>query len=140
MNFTDPPILIGGKALQLYKIRKSGYDTDYIISKRDYAKLSKLYPPFDFPPNTPGIKIKNKDGETDYFLHINGLDYNYFLKGAKKKGKLLVASIPDLIVLKAVTGFYEDPKFDLIPDPKARKKAFNDLTLLIASMGQFSPA
>ena len=140
MDFTDTPILIGGQALQLYKIRKSGNDTDFIISKRDYVRLSKIHPPFDkFPPNTPGIKIKNGGVETDYFLHINGLDYRYFVKNAHKKGKHLLASIPDLIVLKAITGFYEDKKFDLIPDPKARKKSFDDLGLLVASLGVFAP-
>ena len=41
-KFKYPPILVGGKAMEYYNLRKTGHDIDYIISKYDYNKLSKI--------------------------------------------------------------------------------------------------
>ena len=43
-KFLDKPLLVGGKAKEFYKVRKSGADIDLIISSRDYDALSKIYP------------------------------------------------------------------------------------------------
>lgn len=101
--------------------------------------LVATYGRFSFPPNTPGVKVKTPSGETDYFLHICNIGYNQLKPRAVKIGMKLVASKMDLIVLKAVVGFYEDKKYDLIPSPKARGKAFKDLEILVASLGNFAP-
>ena len=38
-KFKNPPILVGGKAMEFYGLRKAGDDIDYIISNRLYMKL-----------------------------------------------------------------------------------------------------
>ncbi|MEI6296889.1 MAG: hypothetical protein WCO84_04570, partial [bacterium] len=43
-KFTSKPLLIGGKAKEYYEIRKSGVDTDLVVTENDYLALSKMYP------------------------------------------------------------------------------------------------
>ncbi len=43
-EFSDKPLLIGGKAMEYYGIRKAGADIDFVISERDHERLKKEYP------------------------------------------------------------------------------------------------
>lgn len=135
-KFSKPPILIGGKALEYYGIRK-GHDYDFIICKKDYKELLKKFKTNKkvFPSNMVGVQ--DAKNNVDYFAKILIFDYEYFVKHAKKLGKILISSKEDLILLKAITGFYEDPVNDDIPPPSARKKSFADLEKIIASYGRF---
>jgi len=55
-KFKYTPILIGGKAMEYYNLRKTGDDIDYIIHKSDYEKLSKIINPNEYMPiQTPAI-------------------------------------------------------------------------------------
>lgn len=43
-TFKTKPLLIGGKAMEFYGLRKAGTDIDFVITHVDYASLSKMYP------------------------------------------------------------------------------------------------
>lgn len=133
MQFKHPPLLIGGKAMQYYKLR-NGRDYDYVIHQDDYRTLVKKYGPHDFPPNTPGVKIHIGSKEMDFFSNIGPYDYTFLKKDAIKIGKRLIASKHNLILLKSYVAFIEpEPKFDA-PAPSVRKKSFRDLELLVNSL------
>jgi hypothetical protein len=136
--FEHAPIVIGGLALELMGIRKSGNDCDYIIHPEDYARMRLHFAEFaGFPDTTPGIKVPDTANgvEQDFFRSICGLDYAYFALRARRitsnGASFFVAARTDLILLKAIVGFYEDSASNQIPHPTARKKAFADLELLI---------
>jgi hypothetical protein len=43
-QFHDKPLLIGGKAMEYYGLRKAGADIDLVISLGDHANLKHQYP------------------------------------------------------------------------------------------------
>lgn len=43
-DFSQKPLLIGGKAMEYYGIRESGNDIDLVISRDDHARLVQKYP------------------------------------------------------------------------------------------------
>ena len=43
-SFSSPPLLIGGKAMEFYGLRKAGADIDFVITAQDYARLAAQYP------------------------------------------------------------------------------------------------
>jgi len=43
-NFKKKPLLVGGKAMEYYGLRRAGEDIDFIVSKEDYDQLAKQYP------------------------------------------------------------------------------------------------
>jgi hypothetical protein len=101
----ENPILIGGKALEHYGIRKS-HDYDFIVSEKDFSKLTKKFKVFDdFPKATPGIKLFNPktDFEIDLFVEMFGYKHRDLIKNCKKKGKYYIADIKDLLLLKCKT-------------------------------------
>ena len=128
-KFKHPPILIGGKAMEFYKLRKSGDDIDFVISKVDYNALSKIYPPNHFMPSqTPAITVKNKI-DTDYFLHLYNLDYDALKINSIKHNNMLVISKIDLILLKSMTAFDKKNKIGI----STKNKNLKDISLLVNS-------
>ena len=43
-TFSTPPLLIGGKAMEFYGLRKAGADIDFVIRGDDYERLAQQYP------------------------------------------------------------------------------------------------
>jgi|SRR3989344_836928 len=43
-SFVKKPILVGGKAMEYYELRKSGDDIDFIVCEEDIRNLVKIYP------------------------------------------------------------------------------------------------
>lgn len=130
-NLKHPPILIGGKALEYYKIRK-GNDFDFVIHREDMKTLLKTYEKYDFSPDQEGIKIHYRGNEYDFFSHIGPYNYNFLKSSAVKLNSkpYIVCSIYNLILLKSYVAFIEpEPLFDA-PSPPSRKKAFKDLEKL----------
>lgn len=42
--FQAKPLLVGGKAMAFYGLRKAGADIDFVISTLDYERLALQYP------------------------------------------------------------------------------------------------
>ena len=43
-RFHKKPLMIGGKTMEYYGLRKAGADIDFVISERDYQDLVIQYP------------------------------------------------------------------------------------------------
>ncbi len=92
--FADKPILIGGRAMEYYDIRKSGKDIDMIVSNADYLKLASLYPD----------KRKDLYGdlgivfeEFEIWRSLAHIDYDFFIKGAKEEEMFFAVSLDRLL-------------------------------------------
>ena len=117
-KFKYLPILVGGKAMEYYNLRKTGDDIDYIIHKTDYEKLAKIIKPNEYMPiQTPAITYKGGKIDIDYFLKLYNFDYNKLKRNAVKKENNLIVSKEDLILIKSMTdcgSVSPRPKVDLI--------------------------
>ena len=127
--------------MQYYGLRYSNQDVDWVIHPDDYKRLVAIHPANDkFPPQTPGIQIKDKVGDrntqTDYFLSLYKYDYGYLRQRAiwDPLEKVYVASKEDLILLKAMAAY--DEVHDPPPPPRVRTKSFKDLDLLVSSIAE----
>ncbi len=43
-DFQVRPLLIGGKAMQYYQLRRAGPDIDFVVAGPDYQRLAAQYP------------------------------------------------------------------------------------------------
>ena len=43
-RFKKKPLLVGGKAMEYYGLRKAGEDIDFIVTNEDYKQLARQYP------------------------------------------------------------------------------------------------
>ncbi len=43
-RFIHKPLLIGGKAMEYYDLRKAGHDVDLVLTAVDHANLAARYP------------------------------------------------------------------------------------------------
>ena len=98
-KFTAKPLLIGGKAMEYYGLRKSGADIDFVISSRDYERLAKKYP--------DNLKDLYGDlgvcvAEFEIWKTICLFDYNFLEKGAIEEQDYRVISLEKLLFLKAL--------------------------------------
>lgn len=113
-NFTSKPLLIGGKAMEYYGLRKTGADIDLVIPCHDHKRLVEKYPDHvkdiygDIGVCVFGFEIWNQ---------ICTFDYGYLKAGAIEKDKILIISLEKLLFLKALA----------LNVPKCRK----DLELIV---------
>jgi hypothetical protein len=98
-SFTKKPLLIGGKAMEYYGLRKSGWDIDFVASEEDVMKLIELYPQ----------RVKDLWGdlgvcpyEFEIWRTINLFDYTYYKEKAIEKDTYLIISLEKLLVMKAL--------------------------------------
>ena len=98
-KFGDKPLLIGGKAMEYYGLRKAGLDVDLVVSLRDHDSLKNLYPD----------DLKDLYGdigvcvfEFEMWNQINRFQYDFLKQNAIEKEEWLVASVDKLILLKAI--------------------------------------
>src|SRR5271165_22194 len=122
---TDPPIIVGGKAMEYYCLRQAK-DIDFIISDRDYQELLNIVVGHRDGPITCENGIFTIGGN-DYAGGIRKYNYNYFKEKAISvaSGKYFIISRGDLILTKAIVLFESESLW------KDRYKAFTDLKLLI---------
>ena len=133
-KFKYPPILVGGKAMEYYKLRTTGHDIDYIIHKYDYENLSQIHEPNPYmPEQTPGITFKGGKIDIDFFLNLYQYDYEKLRKNAIRHNKYLVISKEDLILVKSMTAF--DKKNKRIGKSTV-KKSLKDISLLVNSLSK----
>jgi hypothetical protein len=98
-DFQDKPLLIGGKAMEYYDIRKAGKDIDFVIAAGDHKRLVAQYP----------HHIKDLFGdvgvieyEFEIWNTICTFDYDNLKVGAIEENNYLVVSIEKLLMLKAI--------------------------------------
>lgn len=143
--FIKPPILIGGGAMEHYKMRFTGHDFDFIISMEDYRKLKKNK---ERKLNTfGGVKFDDEGLSTDSdntFSSVDNLDidlavtmfqyrYDHFDIDTDKLGKYKVLSRENLLLMKSLAasnneGWAEGRKSDMIA------KQRRDMDLIIKSI------
>ena len=108
-QFSIPPIIIGGLAMEYYGIRKSGEDIDLVINDDDYQNIAQLYPE------------KRKDIYGDFgvvletfeiWRSIALLDYGFFNKDAIDYDDIKMVSIDRLLFSRVsameVQKYYDD--------------------------------
>lgn len=100
-NFHQKPLLIGGKAMEYYELRKAANDIDFVISNEDYEGLKEKYPE---PQNHKdlfgdlGIIVD----EFELWKCICLFDYGFLSKDAIEKEEYLIISLEKLLFLKAL--------------------------------------
>ena len=97
--FTQKPLLVGGKAMEYYGLRKAGNDIDLIVPEQDVVALIKQYP----------SRVKDLWGdlgvcpfEFEIWRTICFFNYEYLKEGAIDKGEFLVISLEKLLFMKAL--------------------------------------
>jgi hypothetical protein len=105
-TFTQKPLLVGGKAMEYYGLRKAGSDIDFIVPEKDVVALIKQYP----------SRVKDLWGdlgvcpfEFEIWKTICFFDYEYLRNGAVDKGDFLIISLENLLFMKALA--YKKEKY-----------------------------
>ncbi|MDR2579638.1 MAG: hypothetical protein LBC85_01425 [Fibromonadaceae bacterium] len=105
-SFINKPLLIGGKAMEYYGLRKAGSDIDFVIHNDDHKILKEIYP----------NNIKDLYGDIgiceygfEIWNQICTFDYNYLKEGAIEENNYKIISLEKLLFLKALA--MEIPKY-----------------------------
>jgi hypothetical protein len=109
-SFIDKPLLVGGKALEYYGIRKAGHDIDFVVSSIDHNNLKNKFP--------DNIKDLYGDiGICEYSFEIWNqiccFKYTDLKTNAIEKDTFLVASLEKLVLLKTIAMHVEKYRKDL---------------------------
>jgi hypothetical protein len=108
-QFQDKPLLIGGKAMEYYGLRKAGADIDLVISSRDHMNLRNQYP--DHVKDLYG-DIGICEFGFEIWNQICRFDYEELKVGAIEEPLMLVISLERLLFLKTlaikVEKYYRD--------------------------------
>ena len=104
-KFQHKPLLISGKAMEYYGLRKAGADIDLVVHPADHEKLVKKYP----------ANIKDLWGDIgvcvfdfEIWTQICTFDYRHLKANAVEEENVLVVSLERLLFLKALA--MEHPK------------------------------
>jgi hypothetical protein len=103
-DFTSKPLLIGGKAMEHYGLRKAGADIDFVITAEDYGRLAHKYPD---DLREIGGDLGVCVFEFEIWKSICLFDYQFLSMGAIEKEEYLIISLDRLLFLKAL-GMKED--------------------------------
>ncbi len=95
----DKPLLIGGKAMEYFGLRKAGADIDLVISSRDHADLKRQYP--DHVKDLYG-DIGICEFGFEIWNQICRFDYEELKVGAIEESSLLIISLERLLFLKTL--------------------------------------
>ncbi len=105
-EFTAKPLLIGGKAMEYYGLRKAGADIDFVITGEDYERLAQMYPD----------NLREIGGdlgvcvfEFEIWKSICLFDYQFLSVGAIEQDAYLIISLDRLLFLKALG--MKEPKY-----------------------------
>lgn len=98
-TFAHKPLLVGGKAMEYYGLRKAGADIDFVLHEHDHAVMRRQYP----------NNIKDLYGDIgicefgfEMWNQICTFDYHYLGQNAVEESSLLVISLERLLFLKAL--------------------------------------
>ena len=98
-TFSTRPLLIGGKAMEYYGLRKAGADIDFVVTPQDYNRLVRQFPAHrkDLWGDL-GICVY----EFEIWKSICLFDYAFLSAGAVEQGEYLIISLEKLLFLKAL--------------------------------------
>ena len=104
--FIHKPLLVGGKAMEYYGLRKAGRDIDLVIHSDDHKILKEKY-----PDNVKDLYGDIGICEFDFEIwnQICMLDYDYLREHAIEEENYLVISLEKLLFMKALA--MEIPKY-----------------------------
>jgi hypothetical protein len=105
-EFTSKPLLIGGKAMEYYGLRKAGADVDFVITAEDYERLALKYPN---DLREIGGDLGVCVFEFEIWKSICLFDYQFLSVGAIEKEGHLIISLDRLLFLKALG--MKEPKY-----------------------------
>lgn len=111
LTFTRPPVLIGGRAMEYYGIRKAGADIDLVIADGDYQVFQAAHP--ECRKDIYG-DLGVVFAEFEIWRSIALLDYEFFCKDAVEEGELLVVSIDRLLWTRVCAMDVEKYRQDLL--------------------------
>lgn len=121
-EFQHAPIIIGGRAMEYYGIRKAGVDADMVITDDDYQRLAKIYPE----------KLRDAYGDLGVMIErleiwrsIALLGYDFFNDNAKSVGTIKVVSLDKLLFSRVAAMDVQKYKYDLILLKKYYLKHFH---------------
>ena len=120
-TFKQKPLLVGGKAMEYYGLRKAGADIDFIVAGEDHKQLRALFP--DSVVNLFG-DIGVKIHSFEIWTCIRLLDYSYYSQNAIDEGNYLVMSLDKLFLLKGLAAL--DKKLE----KNQHEKYMKDLEML----------
>ena len=98
-TFQAKPLLVGGKAMEFYGLRKAGADIDFVISSPDYEHLALKYPDC----------TKDLFGDLGVCVHefelwkcILLFGYDFLCLGAIEQETIKIIALERLLFLKAL--------------------------------------
>nr|QFG75133.1 MAG: hypothetical protein [Megaviridae environmental sample] len=111
-TFIEPPVVVGGLALEYHKVRSTGHDYDYIVSNTDWQNLKKLHPE---KINLFGGKdekeidatINLRDVEVDLIKTLYQHNYNDLSKGSINYKSYKIISLEQILFLKTLDAVTE---------------------------------
>jgi hypothetical protein len=105
-SFIHKPLIIGGKAMEYYGLRKAGLDIDLVIHNDDHKNLKNKYP----------NNIKDLYGDIgiceygfEIWNQICTFDYCYLKEKAIEEKEYMIISLEKLLFLKSLA--MEIPKY-----------------------------
>jgi hypothetical protein len=98
-SFVHKPLLVGGKSMEYYGLRKAGADIDLVIHPDDHEPLRRKYP--DHVKDLYG-DIGICEYGFEIWNHISNLDYRYLSEKAIVEHDYLVISLEKALILKAL--------------------------------------
>lgn len=112
-NFNNKPLVVGGLAMEYYGLRKTGYDYDYVVSRKDWKELKKLYPN---NINLFGGKnekdvdatINLKDEHVDLISTLFQFNYKDLSKNSIDLPEYKIISLEKLLLLKSLGAVFNN--------------------------------
>jgi len=109
-RFKKKPLLVGGKAMEYYGLRKAGEDIDFIVTNEDYKQLVKQYPNnLKDIFGDKGVCVFNYEIWKSIRYHL----YEELIQNAKEENDYLVISLEKLLLLKALAMYIRKYHKDL---------------------------
>lgn len=98
-KFLTKPLLVGGKAMEFYDLRKSGKDIDLIVTTEDYLGLARKYPSYkrDLGDDL-GVTIY----DFEIWKCIRNFHYEYLSQGSIESEKVRVIHLNKLLFMKTL--------------------------------------
>ena len=106
-DFQKKPLLIGGRAMEYYGLRKSGADVDFVIIQQDYENLANQFPgQIKDIFGDLGVCV----GEFELWRTIMLFGYDFLVERAIEEENFKVISLERLLFFKALG--ISEPKYE----------------------------